>query len=123
MGPSREGDQVWPGMPLVRIFNPTRMVVEATINESDAGWLGKSVRAKLYLDAYPGATFDATLDHASPVATGGIDSPVRSFNAVFSITQEDPRLLPDLSAALEIDATATLAETAAADPAKTGGRK
>jgi HlyD family secretion protein len=111
MGPSREGDQVWPGVPLLRIFNPPRMVVEATVNESDASWLGKQVKAKLYLDAYPGATFDANLENASPVATGGIDSPVRSFMAVFHIEQEDPRLLPDLSAALEIDATAALAKT------------
>jgi len=120
MGPSREGDQVWPGVPLVRIFNPTRMVVEATVNESDASWLGKSVKAKLYLDAYPGAVFDATLENASPVATGGIDSPVRSFTAVFRIEAEDPRLLPDLSAALEIDATAAVAQSASASR-KTGG--
>ena len=123
MGPSREGDQVWPGVPLVRIFNPTRMVVEATVNESDASWLGKAVTAKLYLDAYPGAIFDATLENASPVATGGIDSPVRSFTAVFRIEQEDPRLLPDLSAALEIDATAALAETASTASPKAGVRK
>jgi len=123
MGPSREGDQVWPGMPLVRIFNPTRMVVEATVNESDASWLGKAAKAKLYLDAYPGATFDATLENASPVATGGFESPVRSFTAMFRIEQEDPRLLPDLSAALESDATATLAQTASAAPAKLGGQK
>ena len=123
MGPSREGDQVWPGVPLVRIFNPTRMVVEATINESDASWLGKQVKAKLYLDAYPGVTFDATLENASPVATGGIDSPVRSFTALFRIEQEDPRLLPDLSAALEIDSTAALAQTASADVQKTEGAK
>jgi HlyD family secretion protein len=123
MGPSREGDQVWPGVPLLRIFNPTRMVVEATVNESDASWLGKQVKAKLYLDAYPGAAFDATLEFASPVATGGIDSPVRSFIAVFRIEQEDPRLLPDLSAALEIDATAAIAETTRADARKAGGQK
>ena len=120
MGPSREGDQVWPGVPLLRIFNPTRMVVEATVNESDASWLGKHVKAKLYLDAYPGATFDAELEFASPVATGGMDSPVRSFVAVFRIEQEDPRLLPDLSAALEIDATAALAQTASGAGPKAG---
>jgi HlyD family secretion protein len=123
MGPSREGDQVWPGVPLLRIFNPTRMVVEATVNESDASWLGKQVKAKLYLDAYPGAAFDATLEFASPVATGGFDSPVRSFIAVFRIGQEDPRLLPDLSAALEIDATAAIAESTRADARKAGGQK
>jgi HlyD family secretion protein len=123
MGPSREGDQVWPGVPLLRIFNPTRMVVEATVNESDASWLGKRVKAKLYLDAYPGAVFDASLENSSPVATGGMDSPVRSFVAVFRIEQEDPRLLPDLSAALEIDETAALTETVKVAASRAGDQK
>jgi multidrug resistance efflux pump len=123
MGPSREGDQVWPGVPLLRIFNPTRMVVEATVNESDASWLGKQVKAKLYLDAYPGAVFDANLENASPVATGGIDSPVRSFIAIFRIEQEDPRLLPDLSAALEIDETAAMTGTVKVVASRAGGQK
>jgi hypothetical protein len=43
---------------------------------------------------------------------------VRSFIAVFRIEQEDPRLLPDLSAALEIDETAALAQTASAGAVK-----
>jgi hypothetical protein len=47
--------------------------------------------------------FDASLRFANPVATTGVDSPVRTFNAIFAISQQDPRLLPDLSAALEID--------------------
>jgi HlyD family secretion protein len=103
MGQPLEGDQVWPGMPLMRIFNPQKMVVIATVNEADVAVLTKGATARLYLDAYPGAVFEAKLETASPVATAGIDSPVRTFNAMFRIEQQDPRLLPDLSAALEID--------------------
>ena len=124
MGPSREGDQVWPGVPLLRIFNPTRMVVEATVNESDIAAVQHSTQARLYLDAYPGASFAAKLEFVNPVATSGMDSTVRSFTAVFRVAEQDPRLLPDLSAAIEIDADPVPASAASAPLApKTGGAR
>jgi len=102
MGPPQEGDQVWPGMPVLRIFNPSTMVVNTTIDEPDFASVSKATRAHVYLDAYPGVVFDAVLQSASPVATAGIDSPVRNFTAVYRVEQQSPQLLPDLSAALEI---------------------
>jgi len=102
MGPPQEGDQMWPGQPVLRLFNPEKMIVDASINESDFAAVKNGVRAKLYLDAYPGAEFEAELVTASPIAVAGLDSPVRSFSARFKVMSEDPRLLPDLSAALEI---------------------
>jgi hypothetical protein len=38
------------------------------------------------------------------VASGSLDSPIKYFSARFRIDQRDPRLLPDLSAAVEIEA-------------------
>lgn len=103
MGPPQVGDRMWPGMPVIRIFNPARMVVQATVDEPDFASVSVSTRARVYLDAYPGEAFEATLESASPVATAGLDSPVRNFMAIFNISQQSPRLLPDLSAALEIE--------------------
>ncbi len=119
MGPAREGDDLYPGMPLIKIFNPEHMVVEATVNEPDVAWLGKASHTRLYLDAYPGAVFDADLESASPVATSGFDTPVRAFTAIFRIRQQDPRLLPDLSAALEIGTSPDAAAGAAKTPGGT----
>jgi HlyD family secretion protein len=102
MGPPQEGDQMNPGQPVLRLFSPDAMVVDAGVNESDVSVLRPGVTAKLYLDAYPGAEFAAELVTASPIATAGLDSPVRSFSARFRILGQDPRVLPDLSAALEI---------------------
>lgn len=103
MGPPQEGDQMWPGQPVMRLFNPQKMIVDASINESDFASVNQpGVQAKLYLDAYPGAEFLAEMVSASPIAVAGLDSPVRSFAARFKVLSEDPRLLPDLSAALEI---------------------
>jgi multidrug resistance efflux pump len=122
MGPSQEGDQLSPGMPLLRIFNPLRMVVEATVNEPDIAWLQKTTTARVWLDAYPGAVFDAALESANPVATSGLDSPVRTFNAIFRIDEQDPRLLPDLSASLEIGPPERPSNTAAVTGGAGGGQ-
>jgi HlyD family secretion protein len=102
MGPSQVGDQVWPNQPIVRIFDPTEMVVDAQVNEPDMVVLTSKANAKVFIDAYPNVAFDAQLESASPVATAGLESPVKSFTARFKIMQRDNRILPDLSSSLEI---------------------
>jgi multidrug resistance efflux pump len=102
-GPPQEGDQMYAGNPVLRIFDPSRMVVDAVINEPDIAALAAGTVARIYLDAYPDAVFDARLESAAPVATAGLDTPVRTFSARFRIDQQDPRLLPDLSVSLEIN--------------------
>jgi HlyD family secretion protein len=52
----------------------------------------------------PGIAFAATLEDLSPLGhTGQFTDTVRSFTARFSIQGTDPKLLPDLSAALDLD--------------------
>src|SRR5215470_7326720 len=75
MGTVQQGDQVRPGL-----------------------------RAKMHLDAYPGIELAATLEDLSPLGhPGQFTETVRTFTARFSIQGTDPRLLPDLSAALDLD--------------------
>lgn len=105
MGPFQEGDQAWPGQGMVKVFDPTDMLVITMINEPDGAVLGKGgARAKIRLDAYPGVIFDAHFESATPAASAGLGSPIKYFSARFRIDQRDPRLLPDLSAAVEIEA-------------------
>jgi HlyD family secretion protein len=105
MGPMQEGDQAYPGQALIRIFDPTDMAVITQISEPDGAAMAPGTRAKVRLDAYPGAVFDAHLESASPAASSSLGSPLKTFSARFRIDQRDPRLLPDLSAAVEIDLT------------------
>lgn len=102
MGPPQEGDMLSPGQPVLRLFDPGEMVVESTVSEADVAALPKAAAARVYLDAYPGAAFEAKLEAASPVATAGLDSPIRTFSARFRLFGRDSRLLPDLSASLEV---------------------
>jgi len=102
-GPFQEGDQAFPGQPLVRIFDPSEMIVVTQVSEPDGAVIAqRGAKARVFLDAYPGVAFDAHLESASPVAAGGLQSPIRAFAAKFKIDVQDPRLLPDLSAAVEI---------------------
>ncbi|MBV9265433.1 MAG: hypothetical protein JO061_04615 [Acidobacteriaceae bacterium] len=59
-------------------------------------------KATVYLDAFPSVSFSAHFDSASPVATSGLGSPLKTFAAKFILDQSDPHLLPDLSAGVDI---------------------
>jgi len=104
MGHAQEGDQLWRGQALVRIFDPARMLVRTTIGEPDGAVLQPGCRAKVYLDAYPDLVFAARFVSATPVAASALGSPIKSFTAIFAIDRSDPHLLPDLSAAVVVEA-------------------
>ena len=59
----------------------------------------------VYVDAYPDMTLAARFVAASPVAaSAGLGGGVKTFTAVFRLEGSDPRLMPDLSAAVVFDA-------------------
>jgi multidrug resistance efflux pump len=102
-GHAQEGDQLWRGQPLVSIFDPTEMLVRCNIGEPDIAAIVPGGKAKVYLDAYPDLVFPAHIEFVSPVAAAGLGTPIKTFVAVFHIDKTDPRLLPDLSAAILIE--------------------
>ncbi len=103
MGNAQEGDQLWPGQSLMKIFDPGEMEVHARIGEPEGSVLKAGAVAMVRLDAYPDTTFRAHLISASPVATTALGSPIKNFTARFRLEQGDPRLMPDLSAAVIIE--------------------
>lgn len=103
MGHAQEGDQLFPGQPLIRIFDPSRMEVRTMVGEPDGAVLVPGCHAKVFLDAYPDLSFDAHFVSASPVAASALGAPIKTFAARFELERSDPRLLPDLSAAVIIE--------------------
>lgn len=103
MGHAQEGDQLWPGSPLLRLFDPSEMELLVSVDEPDGSVLVPGAQAIVHLDAYPNLTFKAHFDSASPVASASMGSPVKTFSARFLLEGSDPRLLPDLSAAVDIE--------------------
>ncbi len=102
MGHAQEGDQLWGGNPLLRIFDPASMVLQLSVNEADGAVLLPGSTAVVHLDAYPSLTFTARFDSASPVAASALDSPLKTFSARYLLDSKDPHLLPDLTAAADI---------------------
>ncbi|MBI1749933.1 MAG: HlyD family efflux transporter periplasmic adaptor subunit [Acidobacteria bacterium] len=100
----QEGDQVWSGNPIMQIVNPAGMQVRARVNQADVTSLRLGQAVQVRLDAYPELVLAGKLDSLAAVgATSSMNQKVRTFAAVFSIQGTDPRLLPDLSAAVEIE--------------------
>jgi hypothetical protein len=72
------------------------------VGEPDGAILKTGVHAAVHLDAFPDLILPAHFDSASPVASSSMDNPIKSFNARFILERADERLMPDLSAAVEI---------------------
>jgi multidrug resistance efflux pump len=106
MGEVQEGDQVRAGVPFMQVVNPSNMQVRALVNQEDLPPLQVGLRATVRLDAYPEMVFTSELEQIAPIGRSGDFSPkVRTFAVVFSIQGNDPRLMPDLSAAVDVDTT------------------
>jgi HlyD family secretion protein len=104
MGTVQQGDQVRPGLPFMAVVDPSQMEVRVELNQVDLLNVHPGQHAKLHLDAYPGIELAATLEDLSPLGHNGqFTDTVRVFAARFSVQGTDPRLLPDLSAALDVD--------------------
>jgi len=104
-GRPQEGDQLYRGQALVSIFDPSEMLVRCSVGEPDGAALVEGIRAKVYFDAYPDLVIPAHFEFASPMALAALGSPIKTFMAVFKLDKTDPRLMPDLSAAVVLEAS------------------
>jgi HlyD family secretion protein len=104
MGEVQEGDQVRPGVPFMQVVDPSAMQVRVLANQQDFPSLQAGQTARVRLDAYPDLVFQAKLDQLAPIGEGGdFSSKLRSFVVIVSISGNDPKLMPDLSAAVDVD--------------------
>jgi HlyD family secretion protein len=103
MGEVQEGDQVRPGVPFMQVVDPSMMEVQVAVNQEDLLGLSLGQKALVHLDAYPDLTFQGELQSIDPMGKNGdFSSRLRNFAASFSIKGNDPRLMPDLSAAVDV---------------------
>ena len=99
-----EGDQVFPGMQIMKVVNPASMQVEARINQSESDRYRVGQQAAIYLDAFPGLRFPGKVYSIGALAVGGFRQNFYIRNVPVKVTIEgsDEKLIPDLSAAAEI---------------------
>jgi multidrug resistance efflux pump len=107
MGEVQEGDQVRPGVPFMQVVDPSLMEVHVQINQEDLAALQVGEQARVHVDAYPDLAFNGKLESIDPMGKkGDFSATVRNFSATFSIQGNDPRLMPDLSAAVDVERSA-----------------
>jgi HlyD family secretion protein len=103
-GEVQEGDEVRPGVPFLQVVDPQAMQVRARVNQVDALSLTAGQKVTVKLDAYPDLSFPGRVHQVAAIALGGSFSDrIRTFPALFTIEGSDPRTMPDLSAAVDVE--------------------
>lgn len=104
MGEIQEGEEVRPGSPILQVVNPSIMQVRVRLNQVDLGYLSVGQTAKVILDAYPDNTFLAKLERMAPIGIkSNFSQKMYTFVCLFSVQGANPRLIPDLSAAVDVE--------------------
>jgi HlyD family secretion protein len=100
------GDDVRAGAPFMQVVNPAGMRVRAQVNQQDMAGIEEGQPVEVRLDAYPDLVFHGKVGQISAIGVGGsFSQTVHTFIVIFSIEGADPKLLPDLSAAVDIEFT------------------
>lgn len=103
MGEAQEGDQIRPGVPFMQVVDPSAMQVHVLVNQQDLFALEVGQKALVHFDAYPDLVLRGRLESIDPMGQhGDFSSTLRTFSATFSIDGTDSRLMPDLSAAVDV---------------------
>jgi multidrug efflux pump subunit AcrA (membrane-fusion protein) len=99
-----EGEEVRAGVPVVDIVNPTKMRVRVRVNQADINELRIGQPVRVGLDAYPDLEFDGRISQISPLAVTSTLSPkVRYFVMLAEIDGSHEKLMPDLTASLDVE--------------------
>lgn len=103
----QEGDEVRPGGSIMLVVNPSSMQAITRVNQVDVARIHSGQSAEVRLDAYPELVFPGTVEQMSAVASSSSNSRrIRYFSAVVSIHGNNPKLLPDLTASVDVQITA-----------------
>ncbi len=99
----QEGDEVRPGGGIMLVVNPSAMQVTARLNQVDLGQVHLDQAAEVLLDAYPDLVFPGRIERIGAIGTtSSYSKRIRYFSAVVSIQGSNPKLLPDLTAAVDV---------------------
>jgi HlyD family secretion protein len=100
----QEGEEARPGMPIMLVVDPSAMLVRVKVNQADFHVLREGQPARISLDAYPGLEFPGRVETIAPSGTTSrLTDRVRNFVAIVSIQGNHPKLMPDLSAAVDVE--------------------
>jgi multidrug efflux pump subunit AcrA (membrane-fusion protein) len=80
------------------------MQVRSRINQADLSYLKVAQPVQVILDAYPELQFKGKLEQIAPIGLkSNFSQKMYTFISLFSIEGSDPKLIPDLSAAVDVE--------------------
>ena len=100
-----EGDQVYPGMPVLKVVDPASMQVEAQVNQAQSSQLRIGQRVRIGFDAFTGLQLTGRVFSIGALAissSGRSQYFIRTVPVRITFDQLDPRVIPDLSAYAEV---------------------
>ena len=99
-----EGDQVYPGMPVVKVVDPASMQIEANINQAQSSELRIGQRVRIGFDAFSGLQLTGHVYSIGALASSSGRSQyfIRMVPVRIAIDKLDPRVIPDLSAFVDV---------------------
>ena len=105
MGEVQEGDQVRPGVPFMQVVNPATMQVRVTGQSAGLPSACRSDRPQGPAGCVSGAGVPGEGSNSWLRLARAVDfsSKLRTFAVIVSIEGNDPKLMPDLSAAVDVD--------------------
>ena len=104
MAEVQEGEEVRSGMPIVDVVNPASMRVRSKVNQADINELKVGQPVRMGLDAYPDLFFNGRIAQISPLAVRSVlNAKVRTFVVLIDVEGSHPKLMPDLTASLDVE--------------------
>jgi HlyD family secretion protein len=100
----QEGDEMFPGAPVLQVVNPASMLVRVRVNQADLPFVRAGQHVVVHLDAYPDLSMSGRIAQIAPIGVkGSFSNRIREFTAIVSIDGSNARLLPDLTAAIDVE--------------------
>jgi hypothetical protein len=104
MAQIKQGDQVAPAQPFMKIVDSNSMQVEARINQVESEDVHIGQLARVNFDAFPGLRLEGKVRSVGAMGVGGWNENyyIRNLPVVLSLQTTDNRVIPDLSASGDI---------------------
>jgi len=99
----QEGDQARAGQGIMMVVNPSQMQVSVRVNQVDVPQVHVGQAAEIRLEAYPDLVFPGKVESIAAIGTrSDYVKRIRYFTILISIQGSNPKLLPDLTAIVDL---------------------
>ena len=103
MSKVQEGDQVWPGYPILEIPDLSAMEIKMHLNEVDVSKVKPGQEALISIDAFPDKAFSGKVERVASMATKkDWDAKIKTFETIVSLNEMDPRMRPGMTCMVDI---------------------